>query len=65
MSLEDKIAQEKVAADPQIAELRKALVNTQKQLQKVKQRGDEITEAVSRAVYEAMLVSLFRFLLKI
>lgn len=55
MSLEDAIKDEVIAADPQIAELRKALVNTQKQLQKVKQGREEITEAVSRAVYEAML----------
>ena len=55
MSLEDKIAKEKIAADPQINELRMALVSTQKQLVRVKQQREEITRAVTRAVYEAML----------
>jgi hypothetical protein len=55
MSLEDKIAKEKIAADPQINELRMALVSTQKQLARVKQQREEITRAVTRAVYEAML----------
>lgn len=55
MALEDKLNEEAIAADPQIIELRKALVHTQKQLQKSKSRGDEITEAISRAIYEAML----------
>lgn len=55
MSLEDSIADEVVAADPQINELRKALVNAQRQLANIKRGREEITEAVSRAVYEAML----------
>jgi hypothetical protein len=55
MSLDDKINEEQVAADPQIVELRKALVHTQKQLQKVKANREEITEAVTRAIYEALL----------
>jgi len=55
MSLKDSIKDEIVAADPQINELRKALVSTQKQLARVKQQREEITVAVTRAVYEAML----------
>ena len=42
-------------ADPEIAELRKALINTQKQLQKQKQKTDELVEATFRAAYEATL----------
>lgn len=55
MSLKDDLAQIEKDNDPQVTELRKALVHTQKQLQKIKNRQEEITEAVTRAVYEAML----------
>ena len=55
MSLKDDLEQIEKDNDPQVTELRKALVHTQKQLAKIKNRQEEITEAVSRAVYEAML----------
>lgn len=42
-------------ADPQIVELRKALINTQKQLQKAKERTFELAEATFRAAYDATL----------
>ena len=41
--------------DPEIAELRRALINTQKQLQKHKQRDQLLGETVFRAAYDAML----------
>jgi len=42
-------------ADPEIAELRKALQRTQKQLQQAKQRTDELVEATIQASYDAVL----------
>ena len=55
MSLADDLAKAQAETDPQIADLRKALVNTQKQLQKAKQRTDELAEATFRAAYDATL----------
>lgn len=42
-------------ADPEIAELRKALQRTQKQLQQARQRTDELVEATIQASYDAVL----------
>jgi hypothetical protein len=42
-------------ADPEIAELRRALQRTQKQLQQAKQRTDELVEATIQASYDAVL----------
>ena len=55
MSLADDLAALEKDNDPQINELRKALINTQKQLQKAKQRTDELAEATFRAAYDATL----------
>ena len=55
MSLSDDLANLQKESDPEIAELRKALINTQKQLQKQKQRTDELVEATFRASYDATL----------
>ena len=55
MSLADDLAKIQSEADPQLADLRKALVNTQKQLQKAKLRTDELAEATFRAAYDATL----------
>jgi hypothetical protein len=38
-----------------VVELRNALIRTQKQLQKTKQRTDELVEATQTAAYDAML----------
>ena len=51
MSLEDKLRE----VDPQIVELRKALVNTQRQLADVKRKRDDFTAAVVQAAHDAML----------
>ena len=53
--LEEELERLKKQADPEIAELRKALVNTQKQLAKAKQRNDELAEAVIQAAKDAMI----------
>ena len=53
MSLEDSIKQSEL--DDQVNELRKALLNTQKQLAKAKLRNDELVVATHRGAYEAML----------
>jgi hypothetical protein len=42
-------------ADPEIAELRKALQRTQKQLQQARQRTDELVEATIQASHDAVL----------
>jgi hypothetical protein len=55
VSLEDdliKLAQE---SNPEIAELRKALVRAQKQLQQSKQRTDELVEATIQASQDAVI----------
>jgi len=55
MSLKDDLEELKKEVDPQIAELRNALLNTQKQLAKAKIRNDELVTATHRGAYEAML----------
>ena len=55
MSLADDLKKIEKEADPQIADLRKALINTQKALQKAKDRTEELGEAVFRAAYDATL----------
>lgn len=55
VSLKDDLEQIERDKDPEIVELRKALINTQKQLQKQKQRDQLMGEAVFRAAYDAML----------
>jgi len=55
MSLEEDLNQLKKETDPEIAELRKALINTQKQLSKVKQKTDELVDATIRASYDATI----------
>jgi hypothetical protein len=42
-------------ADPEIAELRRALQRTQKQLQQAKQRTDELVEATIQASHDAVI----------
>ena len=55
MSLEDDLEKIQKESDPEIAELRKALNNAQKQLSKAKIRNDELVIATHRGAYEAML----------
>lgn len=55
MSLADDLEKAKKESDPQIVELRKALLHTQKELAKAKQKTDELVEATMRGAYEAML----------
>ena len=55
MSLADDLENLKKETDPQIAELRKALLNTQKELAKAKQKTDELVDATFKGAYEAML----------
>ena len=55
MSLADDLENLKKEADPEIAELRRALISTQKQLSKVKQKTDELVEATIRASYDATI----------
>jgi len=55
MSLADDLEKIQKESDPEIAELRKALLNTQKQLAKAKLRNDELVVATHRGAYEAML----------
>ena len=55
MALKDELEDLKKESDPRIIELQKALVNTQKQLQKHKQRIDELSEATFSAAYDATL----------
>jgi len=50
MSLKDNLE-----PDPQIADLRKALLNTQRQLANVKKNKDDFTAAVVQAAHDAML----------
>ena len=50
MSLKDNLE-----PDPQIADLRKALLNTQRQLANVKKNKDDFTAAVVQAAHNAML----------
>ena len=55
MTLADDLSKIQEESDPQIAELRKALVNTQRQLADVKRKRDDFTEAVVKAAHDAML----------
>jgi len=55
MSLADDLKKIKQEADPQIADLRKALLNAQKQLSDVKKKRDDFTAAVVQAAHDAML----------
>ena len=55
MSLADDLKKIKVEADPQITDLRKALLNAQKQLAKVKDRDQQLGELVLQAAYDATL----------
>lgn len=55
MSLDKDLEKLDKEADPEIAELRKALQRTQKQLQQAKQRTDELVEATIQASYDAVL----------
>lgn len=45
----------KKQSDPELAELRKILLSTQKELAKAKQRSEDLVEATHRGAYEAML----------
>lgn len=55
LSLKDDLDKIKKEQDPQIVELRKALLNTQKQLSKLKERTNDLVDATFRGAYEAML----------
>lgn len=55
MSLDKDLEKLDKEADPEIAELRKALQRTQKQLQQARQRTDELVEATIQASYDAVL----------
>lgn len=55
MSLADDLKKLKEESDPQIADLRKALLNAQKQLAHVKKKRDDFTAAVVQAAHDAML----------
>ena len=53
MSLNDDLDQLEKEVDPQIAELRKALLSTQKELAKVKLKTSELVEATHKGAFEA------------
>jgi len=55
MALSDDLEQLKKETDPEIADLRKALVQAQKQLAKAKDRTSELVDATLRAAYDATL----------
>ena len=55
MSLTDDLSKLEEESDPQVVELRKALVNTQRQLADVKRKRDDFTAAVVKAAHDAML----------
>ena len=55
VSLQDDLAKLAQEANPEIAELRKALVRAQKQLQQAKQRSDELVEATIQASRDAVI----------
>ena len=55
MSLADDLEKAQKELDPQVAELRKALLSTQKQLADVKKKKDDFTAAVVQAAHNAML----------
>lgn len=55
VSLEDDLVKLAQEANPEIAELRKALVRAQKQLQQAKQRSDELVEATIQASQDAVI----------
>lgn len=55
MSLSDDLKNLDNESNPQIAELRRALVTAQKQLQRARQRTDELVEATSQAAKDAVL----------
>jgi len=55
MSLADDLKKIKEEADPQITDLRKALLNAQKQLAKIKDRDQQLGELVLQAAYDATL----------
>lgn len=55
MSLNDDLEQLEKDNDPQVVELRKALLNTQRQLSIAKKKNDDFTAAVVQAAHDAML----------
>lgn len=55
VSLQDDLAKLAQEANPEVAELRKALVRAQKQLQQAKQRSDELVEATIQASRDAVI----------
>jgi len=55
VSLQDDLAKLAQEANPEIAELRKALVRAQKQLQQAKQRSDELVDATIQASRDAVI----------
>ena len=55
MSVADDLKEAQDAENPQIAELRKALINAQRQIQKIKDRDKQMGELVYQAAYEATL----------
>jgi hypothetical protein len=55
VSLQDDLAKLAQETNPEIAELRKALVRAQKQLQQAKQRSDELVDATIQASRDAVI----------
>lgn len=55
VSLKDDLVKLAQESNPEIAELRKALVRAQKQLQQAKQRSDELVEATIQASKDAVI----------
>ena len=55
MSLADDLKKIKEEAEPQVTDLRKALLNAQKQLAKIKDRDQQLGELVLQAAYDATL----------
>ena len=55
VSLKDDLVKLAQETNPEIAELRKALVRAQKQLQQAKQRSDELVEATIQASRDAVI----------
>ena len=55
MSLAEDLAKAQEESDPQVKELRIALMNSQKAFSKLKKSRDDLTEALVKAAYEGML----------
>lgn len=57
VALNDDLEQLTKDSNPEVVEIRKALVRAQKQLQQAKQRTDELVEATIQATHDAVLAS--------